>query len=117
MQAGSRRLAGQSPGYQVGVQGDWQFEDIFSTDDRVVVRWTGSGTQVADVNRIPATGKPISVDAITTHRMSSGKLAETWDVYDTLGFLQGNSGLLPLADGVRWTEDAGCQGAPYVECG
>jgi len=74
--------------YQDGVQGHWQIEDIFSTDDKVVVRWTGSGTHVAEVNGIPATGKSISVDAITIHRMASGQIAETWEVWDTLGFLQ-----------------------------
>jgi predicted ester cyclase len=37
---------------------------------------------------IPPTGKKISVDAITVHRMANGKIAETWEVWDTLGFLQ-----------------------------
>ena len=74
--------------YQDGVQGHWQIEDIFSTDDKVVVRWTGSGIHVAEVNGIPATGKSISVDAITIHRMASGQIAETWEVWDTLSFLQ-----------------------------
>jgi len=74
--------------YQDGVEGHWQIEDLFSTDDKVVVRWTGSGTHVAEVNSIPATGKKVRVDAITIHRMVGGKIAETWEVWDTLGFLQ-----------------------------
>ena len=74
--------------YQDGVEGHWQIEDIFSTDDNVVVRWTGSGTHVGEVNGIAATGKKLSVDAITIHRMAGGKIAETWEVWDTLGFLQ-----------------------------
>jgi steroid delta-isomerase-like uncharacterized protein len=74
--------------YQQGVEGHWQIEEIFSTGDRVVVRWTGSGTHVAEVNGIPPTGKPIRVDAISVHRMVDGKIAETWEVWDTLGFLQ-----------------------------
>jgi hypothetical protein len=28
------------------------------------------------------------VDAIAIHRMRGGKIAETWEVWDTLGFLQ-----------------------------
>jgi ketosteroid isomerase-like protein len=90
--------AGEAPGwltplgatavYQQGVEGHWQIEEIFSTGDRVVVRWTGSGTHVAEVNGIPPTGKPIRVDAISVHRMVDGKIAETWEVWDTLGFLQ-----------------------------
>ena len=74
--------------YQDGVEGHWEIEDIFSSGDKVTVRWTGSGTHVGEVNGVPATGKPIRVDAITVHRMSGGKIAETWEVWDTLGFLQ-----------------------------
>jgi steroid delta-isomerase-like uncharacterized protein len=74
--------------YQNSVDGHWAIEELFSNDDRVVVRWTGSGTHVGDVNGIPATGKTIRVDAISIHRMAGGKIAETWEVWDTLGFLQ-----------------------------
>ena len=74
--------------YQDGVEGHWGIDDIFSSEDKVVVRWTGSGTHVAEVNGIPATGKKVSVDAISIHRMAGGKIAETWEVWDTLGFLQ-----------------------------
>ena len=81
--------------YQDAVEGHWQIEEIFSTDDRVVVRWTGSGTHVAEVNGIPPTGKAIRVDAISIHRMASGKIAETWEVWDTLGFLQ-QLGVVPM---------------------
>ena len=74
--------------YQTGVEGHWQIDDIFSADDKVVVRWTGSGTHSGEVNGIPPTGKKISVDAISIHRCKDGKIAETWEVWDTLGFLQ-----------------------------
>ena len=74
--------------YQQGVGGHWGIEEIFSAGDRVVVRWTGSGTHVGEVNGIPPTGKKIRVDAISVHRMEDGKIAETWEVWDTLGFLQ-----------------------------
>jgi steroid delta-isomerase-like uncharacterized protein len=74
--------------YQEGVEGHWQIEEIFSTDDKVVVRWTGSGTHVGEVNGIPGTGEKIRVDAIAIHRVSGGKISETWEVWDTLGFLQ-----------------------------
>ena len=82
--------------YQVGVDGHWGIEEMFSAGDRVVVRWTGSGTHVGEVNGIPPTGNKIRVDAITIHRMSDGKIAETWEVWDTLGFLQ-QLGVVPKA--------------------
>ena len=74
--------------YQEGVEGHWGIEEIFSTDDRVVVRWTGSGTHTGTVNGIPPTGRKLAVDAISIHRLADGKIAETWEVWDTLGFLQ-----------------------------
>ena len=74
--------------YQEGVDGHWTVDDLFSSGDKVVARWTGSGTHVGEVNGIPPTGKAVSVDAISIHRMADGKIAETWEVWDTLGFLQ-----------------------------
>jgi predicted ester cyclase len=80
--------------YQQGVNGHWGIDEIFSSGDRVVVRWTGSGTHVGEVNGISPTGNEIRVDAITIHRMDNGKIAETWEVWDTLGFLQ-QLGVIP----------------------
>jgi steroid delta-isomerase-like uncharacterized protein len=80
--------------YQKGVNGHWSIQELFSTPDRVVVRWIGSGTHVAEVNGIPPTGRSIKVDAITIHKMRDGKIAESWEVWDTLGFLQ-QLGVIP----------------------
>lgn len=74
--------------YQDNAEGHWDIEEIFSAGDRVVVRWTGRGRHIGELNGIPATGKSIRVDAITIHRMAEGKIAETWEVWDTLGLLQ-----------------------------
>jgi ketosteroid isomerase-like protein len=82
--------------YQEGVDGHWQIEQLFSAGDRVVVCWTGSGAHVGEVNGIPPTGRPIRVDAISVHRMDGGKIAETREVWDTLGFLQ-QIGVVPAA--------------------
>ena len=74
--------------YQDGVNGHWQIEEMFSVGDRVLVRWTGSGTHVAEVNGIPPTGKDVRVDGISVHQVVDDKICETWEVWDTLGFLQ-----------------------------
>jgi steroid delta-isomerase-like uncharacterized protein len=82
-------MVGIVSAYQEGVEGHWQIEDICSADgNRVVVRWTGSGTHVGEVNGVPATGAKISVDALTLHQLRDGKISESWEVWDTLGFLQ-----------------------------
>ncbi|MBV8296233.1 MAG: ester cyclase [Acidimicrobiia bacterium] len=85
---GPQGMADTVTAYQTGVDGHWGIEEIFSTDDRVVVRWTGSGTHVGEINGIPPTGNKVRVDAIAIHRMEGDKIAETWEVWDTLGFLQ-----------------------------
>ena len=60
------------------------------------MRWTGTGTHVGEVNGIAPTGRPIRVDAISIHRIRDGKIAETWEVWDTLGFLQ-QVGVVPAS--------------------
>jgi hypothetical protein len=50
---------------------------------------------VGDVNGIPATGREVSdIEGISVHRMEDGKIAETWQLWDTLGFLQ-QLGVIP----------------------
>jgi SnoaL-like polyketide cyclase len=61
-----------------GVNGHREIDDIFSADDKVVVRWTGTGEHVAELNGIPPTGRKIDVSAISIHRMNAGTIAETW---------------------------------------
>jgi steroid delta-isomerase-like uncharacterized protein len=87
--AGPRAIAETVKTYQTGVEGHWAIEDIFASgDDRVTVRWTGSGTHNGDVMGIPPTGKAVRVDAISIFRIAGGKIVESWEVWDTLGFLQ-----------------------------
>src|SRR6476619_4949356 len=45
--------------YQDGLDGHWAVNEIFSAGDRVVVRWTGSGRHVGEVNGIPASGRDV----------------------------------------------------------
>jgi steroid delta-isomerase-like uncharacterized protein len=85
---GPRGMVNAVAAYQQGLDGRWKIEDLFSTGDRVVVRGTGSGRHIGEVNGIPPTGHSIRVDAIAVHRMDGGKIAETWAVWDTLRFLQ-----------------------------
>jgi predicted ester cyclase len=93
---GPSAMADAISAYQQGVDGHWQIEEIFSAGDRVVARWTGSGTHVGDMNGIAPTGNKVKVDAISIHRVQDGKISETWQVWDTLGFLQ-QLGVVPTA--------------------
>jgi steroid delta-isomerase-like uncharacterized protein len=63
-------------------------EDEIAEGDRVVTRWTATGTQEAELFGIPATGKQATVTGITISRIVDGRIAENWISWDTLGLLQ-----------------------------
>jgi steroid delta-isomerase-like uncharacterized protein len=81
--------------YQEGVDGHWDVEEMRAAgEDRVVARWTGTGTHNADVMGIPPTGRSVSVSAVHLFRIEGGNIAEQWVVWDTLGFMQ-QIGVIP----------------------
>jgi steroid delta-isomerase-like uncharacterized protein len=71
-------------------------EDVIAEGDRVVVRWTGSGTHVGDFMGIPPTGRSFTIAGIDIHRIENGRMAEHWHVVDQLS-LMGQLGLIPQA--------------------
>ena len=54
------------------------------TRERAVVE----GTHKGDLLGIPASGKHVRWDAVDVYRVSDGKIAEEWTVWDALGLLQ-----------------------------
>ena len=73
-------------------------EDVIAEGDRVVLRWTNSGTHVAEFLGMPPTGKSFTIGGIEIWRVKDGKLAEHWDMVDVFGQLQ-QLGLLPQPEG------------------
>jgi ketosteroid isomerase-like protein len=74
--------------YQESVDGHWDVRQLFSSGDRVIARWVGSGTHVGELMGVSPTGRPIEVDAISIFTLSGGKITEEWTVWDALGLLQ-----------------------------
>ena len=75
--------------YQDALAGYWDVQEILSAgEDRVVVRWIGRGTHTGELMGIPPTGATIACDATTIFRITGGKIAEEWTVWDALGLLQ-----------------------------
>jgi steroid delta-isomerase-like uncharacterized protein len=74
--------------YQRALDGHWDVREIFSVDDRVFSRWVGRGTHKGELMGIPATGKSITVEALSVHRIADGRIAEEWTAWDALGLLQ-----------------------------
>jgi steroid delta-isomerase-like uncharacterized protein len=75
-------------------------EDVIAEVDKVVLRWTNSGTHVGEFAGIPPTGRSFTIPGIEIWRVENGKLAEHWDVVDVFGQLQ-QLGLLPQPEGAR----------------
>lgn len=63
-------------------------EDQIVTEDAVVDRWTGRGTHEAEFMGLEPTGREVVASGITIHRIADGKIAESWNNYDTLGMLR-----------------------------
>jgi steroid delta-isomerase-like uncharacterized protein len=63
-------------------------EDQIAEGDRVVTRWTGSGTHQGEFMGVAPTGNQVTVTGITINRVSGGKIAESWTNYDALGLMQ-----------------------------
>jgi predicted ester cyclase len=72
-------------------------EDIIAQGDKVVIRWTLSGTQSGPWMGIPPTGRSFRISGIDIFCVVEGKLAEMWQEGDTIGFLQ-QLGVIPAAE-------------------
>jgi steroid delta-isomerase-like uncharacterized protein len=64
------------------------FEDQISEADRVVTRWTATGTNLGPFQGTPATGRPARVSGIFINRVVGGQITDTWSSYDRLGLMQ-----------------------------
>ena len=65
-----------------------ELHDLIAEGDRVVVRWTFTGTHRGTFGGIPATGRPVRVDGIIVHRLRDGRLVEDFLVRDSLAMLR-----------------------------
>jgi steroid delta-isomerase-like uncharacterized protein len=63
-------------------------EEQIAEGDKVLTRWSARGTHEGELLGIPPTGKQSTVTGMTLDRFEGGKIAESWDNWDTLGMLQ-----------------------------
>ena len=57
-------------------------DDILAKGDKVLVRWTVSGTNTGPLFGNPPTGKPYAATGFDLFRISNGKVAEMWQQYN-----------------------------------
>ncbi len=78
----ARRIHGAFPDLRLTV------EDIFGTEDRVVVRWTMSATHKGDTLGMPATHRAVQTYGISIIQFRDGRAIASWDCWDRAGLMQ-----------------------------
>lgn len=68
--------------------------DLLADGEKVILRWTVTGTHTGDLLGISPTGKSVTVAGIMISRVAGGKIAEEWESLDELGMLK-QIGALP----------------------
>ncbi len=63
-------------------------EDMVAEGDKVVVRWSCSGTHQGELHGIEPTGRKVTTTGITICQFSNDKIANQWVIWDGLGFMQ-----------------------------
>ena len=69
-------------------------EDLFAEGDKVAVRFTAGGTVTGEIAGIPPAGREVVEEGLSIERVVDGRIAETWERYDTLSWAQ-KVGILP----------------------
>jgi len=59
-------------------------DDLIVENDKVVERYTASGTQTGPLGELPATGRSATWTGINIFRIACGRIAEVWSEVDAL---------------------------------
>jgi len=73
----------------------WIIEEMVAEDDKVVSRFTWSGTHHGEFLGIPATGRVVKVSGMVIDRLAAGKMADSRILMDTMSMMQ-QLGVLPM---------------------
>lgn len=71
-------------------------EDIVAEGDKVVTRFTASGTHLGALHGLAPTGKQVTIAEMGIFRIANGRIAEKWGQIDRLGMFQ-QLGIVPAA--------------------
>ena len=66
----------------------WTPHDFIAERDRVVARWSLTGTHRGEFLGLQPTGKEFTFQVLEIYRIKDGMMAERWNVVDMFGFLQ-----------------------------
>jgi steroid delta-isomerase-like uncharacterized protein len=63
-------------------------EDMIGEGDKVMTRWTVTGTHQGDLQGVAPTGNKIELTGISLYRLADGKVVEEWTNWDTGGMMK-----------------------------
>lgn len=66
----------------------WVLDEVVAEDDKVVSRFTWTGTHRATFLGIPSTGRKVTVKGVVIDRLADGKMADSRILMDSLGLMQ-----------------------------
>jgi steroid delta-isomerase-like uncharacterized protein len=73
----------------------WTIDEMVAEGNKVLTRFTWSGTHQGTFLGVPATGRRITVKGMVIDRLEAGKMADSRILMDTLGMMQ-QLGALPV---------------------
>jgi predicted ester cyclase len=68
--------------------GRFTHEDTLVEGDKVLIRWTMTGTQEGEMQGIPPTGRRVTLTGFDLFRIEGGKIVEMWQEVDQLSLKQ-----------------------------
>jgi steroid delta-isomerase-like uncharacterized protein len=66
----------------------WSVDETIAAGEKVVTRFTWTGTHKGDFLGIPATGRPVSVKGVVIDRIVGGKMTDSRILMDNFGMMQ-----------------------------
>lgn len=81
---GYREMAEMGAGM---VDGQIDIDQVITTDDLVVSRWTQKGTHTGEMAGIEPTNEEVTITGIDISRVEDGKLVESWQEVNMLNML------------------------------
>jgi steroid delta-isomerase-like uncharacterized protein len=74
----------------------WVIDETIASGDKVVTRFTWTGTHRGNFMGIPATDRPVKVKGVVIDRLSAGMMADSRILMDNVSMLQ-QLGVMPTA--------------------
>ena len=63
-------------------------DDLIGEADKVVLRWTTTGTHTGPYGRVPPTGRVVTMKGVDVYRLHYGRIVEAWSLWDALDTYQ-----------------------------